>query len=705
MTETDGDLWPVRRPVRPGDADPGARRARRGLAGGARRPRLPGGGRPSRPDLHRPPLADHARVRASRPASGSTSSARTSTTRARTRSTTRSARSCSRALGKTRIIAETGAGQHGVATATACARFGLECVVFMGSEDMRRQAPNVERMHLLGATVVPVEFGTRTLKEATSEAIRDWITNVETTHYVIGSCVGPAPYPEIVRELQAVIGREARAAAARGRGHAAGGRRRLRRRRLERDRHVRRLRRRPGGAARRRRGRGRRLARDRPHSASSTARAPRSSPTPTARSPTPTRSRPGSTTRASAPSTRSCATRGRAEYRRRCTDEEALAAFRPPRATEGIIPALESSHALAVVDALDAEYVVVCLSGRGDKDLAEALAGSVKVGGPRERHDGKALVIYLMAGPETPELAAAAVGAAPTSSSSGSRSPTRSPTGPSSAQPPRRRSRRGCARPPASTASRATRALVGATPLIPMTYASLLEAYGWERFEADARTAGATSFIVADTAAGSRPELRRIQLVAPTSTDERIALAAAETDGWLYLVTLTGTTGARSSSPGRSPGSPRGHGRSPTSRSTPASGSRRPSRHARPPISRTASSSARGPSWWRRKAPTRCAHTSAPSAPPSTRRPGSREGPSGPSRLSPPVRAIASGRRRARPGRPCGRRPSARARTSCCRRAAASRRRATCRPSGTAPASSHRGCRPSSDPRSRRGCR
>jgi tryptophan synthase beta chain len=114
-------------------------------------------------------------------------------------------------LGKTRIIAETGAGQHGVATATACARFGLECVVFMGSEDMRRQAPNVERMHLLGARVEPVEIGTRTLKEATSEAIRDWITNVETTHYVIGSCVGPAPYPELVRELQSVIGREARA--------------------------------------------------------------------------------------------------------------------------------------------------------------------------------------------------------------------------------------------------------------------------------------------------------------------------------------------------------------------------------------------------------------------------------------------------------------------------------------------------------------
>src|SRR5471032_2608354 len=113
-------------------------------------------------------------------------------------------------LGKRRIVAETGAGQHGVATATVCAKFGLECVVYMGEEDMRRRKPNVERMGLLGAEVRPVDFGTKTLKEATSEAIRDWITNVETTHYLIGSCVGPAPYPEIVRELQRVIGEEAR---------------------------------------------------------------------------------------------------------------------------------------------------------------------------------------------------------------------------------------------------------------------------------------------------------------------------------------------------------------------------------------------------------------------------------------------------------------------------------------------------------------
>jgi tryptophan synthase beta chain len=113
-------------------------------------------------------------------------------------------------MGKRRIIAETGAGQHGVATATVCARFGLECVVYMGAEDVRRQRLNVYRMELLGATVIPVESGTRTLKDATNEALRDWVTNVPTTHYIIGSVVGPDPFPRMVRDFQAVIGREAR---------------------------------------------------------------------------------------------------------------------------------------------------------------------------------------------------------------------------------------------------------------------------------------------------------------------------------------------------------------------------------------------------------------------------------------------------------------------------------------------------------------
>jgi len=116
-----------------------------------------------------------------------------------------------RRMGKQRIIAETGAGQHGVATATACALFGLTCIVYMGEEDVRRQALNVYRMHLLGAEVRPVGSGTRTLKDATNEAIRDWVTHVGDTHYIIGSVVGPDPYPRMVRDFQSVIGRESRA--------------------------------------------------------------------------------------------------------------------------------------------------------------------------------------------------------------------------------------------------------------------------------------------------------------------------------------------------------------------------------------------------------------------------------------------------------------------------------------------------------------
>ena len=113
-----------------------------------------------------------------------------------------------RRMGKPRIIAETGAGQHGVATATICARYGLECVVYMGSEDVKRQSPNVYRMHLLGAKVVPVESGSKTLKDALNEALRDWVTNVENTFYIIGTVAGPHPYPAMVRDFQSVIGEE-----------------------------------------------------------------------------------------------------------------------------------------------------------------------------------------------------------------------------------------------------------------------------------------------------------------------------------------------------------------------------------------------------------------------------------------------------------------------------------------------------------------
>ena len=279
-----------------------------------------------------------------------------------------------RRLGKRRIIAETGAGQHGVAAATVCARFGLECIVYMGSEDMRRQRPNVERMGLLGAEVRPVEFGTKTLKEATSEAIRDWIANVETTHYLIGSCVGPAPYPELVRELQAVIGRETREQilALEGRlpevvvacvgggsnaiGMFAG---------FVDDESVELVGVEAAGAASLGTGRTAVL-----HGARSSVLADEDGQVVDAHSISAGLDYPGV-----GPEHAWLRDSGRARYVP-TTDEEALEAFRRLAATEGIIPALEPAHALARVDELAAELVVVCLSGRGDKDLAEVLHAS-----------------------------------------------------------------------------------------------------------------------------------------------------------------------------------------------------------------------------------------------------------------------------------------------------------------------------------------
>ena len=161
-----------------------------------------------------------------------------------------------RRLGKTRVIAETGAGQHGVATATACALLDLPCVVYMGAEDIERQGPNVLRMRALGAEVRSVTSGTATLKDAVNEAMRDWVTNVETTHYVLGSAMGPHPYPTIVRDLQRRIGDEAAAQLVAVEGRLPGSRARLRRRRLERDRAARPVHRRADGPAGRRRGGG-----------------------------------------------------------------------------------------------------------------------------------------------------------------------------------------------------------------------------------------------------------------------------------------------------------------------------------------------------------------------------------------------------------------------------------------------------------------
>jgi tryptophan synthase beta chain len=273
-------------------------------------------------------------------------------------------------LGKKRIVAETGAGQHGVAVATVSARFGLECVVHMGAEDMRRQRPNVERMRLLGAEVRPVEFGTRTLKEATSEAVRDWLSSVESSYYLIGSCVGPHPYPELVGELQAVIGTEARtqfleaerrlpevAVACVGGGSNAIG---LFAAFLDDD--VRLVGVEAEGAAS--------LVRGRPgvlHGARSSLLADQDGQVLDAQSSAPGLDYPGV-----GPEHAFLRDSGRAEYVT-VDDAAALEAFRRLSRTEGIIPALEPAHALAHVSKLDADLILLCLSGRGDKDLSEVV--------------------------------------------------------------------------------------------------------------------------------------------------------------------------------------------------------------------------------------------------------------------------------------------------------------------------------------------
>lgn len=287
-------------------------------------------------------------------------------------------------MGKQRIIAETGAGQHGVASATACALLDLECIVYMGAEDIRRQQPNVQRMELLGASVVGVESGARTLKEAVSEAIRDWVTNVATTHYIIGSAVGPAPYPAIVRELQRVIGDEARTQILQRRdrlpdrvlacvgggsnaigtfagfygdpsvkliGIEAAGEG------IETGRH---------GAPLTVGGQSGVL-----HGALSAILQSPDGQILEAHSVSAGLDYPGS-----GPEHAWLRDEGRARYVA-VTDAQALAAFREVSRLEGIIPALETAHAFHHIlhgDGEGSELDLLCLSGRGDKDLAEVLA-------------------------------------------------------------------------------------------------------------------------------------------------------------------------------------------------------------------------------------------------------------------------------------------------------------------------------------------
>ncbi|MBV9774586.1 MAG: tryptophan synthase subunit beta [Gemmatimonadetes bacterium] len=287
-----------------------------------------------------------------------------------------------RRMGKERIIAETGAGQHGVATATACALFGLGCVVYMGEEDIRRQALNVYRMRLLGAEVRPVSSGTRTLKDATNEAIRDWVTNVRDTHYIIGSVVGPDPFPRMVRDFQSVIGRETReqtlaetgrlpavVIACVGGGSNAMGMFHP----FVRDTEVALVGVEAAGDG---------VDTDR-HAATLTAGRPgvlhgclsyllqdEAGQVAPAHSVSAGLDYPGV-----GPEHSALKDSGRATYVS-VTDAEALEAFGKLARLEGIIPALESAHAIAHLLRDGARWVgrgpvVVCLSGRGDKDVAQ----------------------------------------------------------------------------------------------------------------------------------------------------------------------------------------------------------------------------------------------------------------------------------------------------------------------------------------------
>ena len=285
-------------------------------------------------------------------------------------------------MGKRRVIAETGAGQHGVATATACALLELECIVYMGTEDMRRQQPNVARMELLGGRVEPVEAGARTLKEAVSAAIRDWVANVESTHYIIGSCVGPAPYPALVRDLQRIIGDEARAQILQRAGRlperviacVGGGSNSI-------GAFVPFLADESVGlvgveAAGEGIGTGRHgaplTAAGLPgvlHGAFSAIMQDEDGQILEAHSISAGLDYPGT-----GPEHAWLRDQGRARYVA-VTDRQALDAFARTARLEGIIPALESSHALAWALANGpSELDLVCLSGRGDKDLEEALA-------------------------------------------------------------------------------------------------------------------------------------------------------------------------------------------------------------------------------------------------------------------------------------------------------------------------------------------
>ena len=501
-------------------------------------------------------------------------------------------------MGKTRIIAETGAGQHGVATATACAYFDLECVVYMGEEDTRRQALNVARMQMLGAEVIPVSTGSRTLKDAINEALRDWVATVDTTHYLLGTAAGPHPFPALVRDLCRGIGDEARAqtleltgalpdavcACVGGGSNAigmftafvpdesvqlygfeAGGDG------VETGRHAATITSGQVGVL---------------HGTRSYLLQDEDGQTIESHSISAGLDYPGV-----GPEHAFLHHSGRATYEA-VTDAEAMDAFRLLARTEGIIPAIESAHAVAGALRVAKELgpdatVLVCLSGRGDKDVDTAAtwfglldsdsdpatpAGSKGSGGvsvgtlfEKARADNRSLLVgYLPAGFPSYEgaihafraMAAGGVDLVEVGL------PYSDPTidGPT-IQAAADQALRGGTR--TADVLRTVEAVAAAgVPAVVMTYWNPVERYGVDRFASDLASAGGSGLITPDLipeeadawlAASDAAGLDRVFLVAPSSTDERLQLTVDACRGFVYAASLMGVTGTRTRTSGDAP--------------------------------------------------------------------------------------------------------------------------------------------------------
>ena len=484
-----------------------------------------------------------------------------------------------RRMGKKRIIAETGAGQHGVATATLCARFGLECVVYMGAVDVERQQPNVIRMEMLGAKVVPVQSGTRTLKDAMNEALRDWVTNVHNTFYCIGTVAGPHPYPMMVRDFQSIIGIETRkqmqeaegrlpdslvacigggsnamglfhpflddpsveifGVEAAGHGltqlHAAsiaGGR--------------------PGVLH----GNRTYLLMDDDgqiqdaHSISAGLDYPGIGPEHSWLHET-----------------------GRVTYLS-ATDDEALAAFQLLSRLEGIIPALEPAHAIAKVMELAPKrprdhLMVVNLSGRGDKDVPQVARNPEGQEEVTTRIDARfaelakqgrsAFVTFLMAGDPDPATSLDIIKALPKAGADiieiGMPFTDPMADGPSIQAAGLRALKAGMTLKKTLEMVRGFRKDDDATPLVLMGYYNPIYIYGVDKFLADAKTAGVDGLIIVDLPPEEDTELcipamkaglNFIRLATPTTDDKRLPAVLANTSGFVYYVSITGITGSAS---------------------------------------------------------------------------------------------------------------------------------------------------------------